>query len=143
MNIKVLYNSKGGSTKKLAEAIADAAGVLAEPIIGGSSLDEADLLFIGDGNYGSTFDKKTKNFIKTLTPDKVKNAVVFGTYGRDLKAIIGAEELLKNQGIKLTGKNFGCPGNLPNKNTNHPEEKDLEAAKKFAINLIQELYNAL
>jgi flavodoxin len=51
MKIAVIYHSRGGNTKIVAEAIAKAAGVSAEPIH--VPLDApVDLLLIGGGVYG-------------------------------------------------------------------------------------------
>jgi flavodoxin len=51
MDIKVLYHSTTGNTKKVAEAIAAEAGVIAQPLTEASGSTSTDILFIGDGVY--------------------------------------------------------------------------------------------
>jgi flavodoxin len=133
MKVKVVYHSKTGNTKKVAEAIAKAVGTTAVQITDKINFDSADLLFIGDGVYGAKPNKITVEFIKTLSSDKVKNVAVFGTYGGQKKAIIGMKELLTNQGINVAEESFGCKGkSWAILNRKHPDVKDLEAAQQFA-----------
>ncbi|MDR1537973.1 MAG: hypothetical protein LBU32_08250 [Clostridiales bacterium] len=91
MKIAVIYQSRGGNTKAVAEAIAKAAGVLAEPI--GKTFDAtADLLFVGGGVYAWGLDKDFKAYLETLSPQNVKRIVPFTTAGgmdktKDIAAI--------------------------------------------------------
>jgi flavodoxin len=133
MKVKVLYHSKTGNTKKVAEAIGKAVGTVAVQITDKINFDSADLLFIGDGVYGMKPNKATAAFIKTLDPNKVKNVAVFGTYGGQKKAIILMKELLKNQGINVIEESFGCKGkSWFILNRNHPDANDLDNAQQFA-----------
>jgi flavodoxin len=133
MKVKVVYHSKTGNTKKVAEAIAKAVGTTAVQITDKINFDSADLLFIGDGVYGAKPSKVTVEFIKTLNADKVKNVAVFGTYGGQKKAIIGMKELLKSQGVNVAEESFGCKGKSWGiLNRKHPDVNDLEAAQQFA-----------
>lgn len=51
MNIRVMYHSQTGNTRKLAESMAGALGVTAEKIADSSIVEPVDMLFIGDGVY--------------------------------------------------------------------------------------------
>ena len=142
MNIKVMYHTKTGNTKKVAEAIAEAVGTLEEPISENNNFDITDILFTGDGVYKGKMNAKTENFIKSLNADKIKNVAVFGTFGGQNKAINGMKELLEKQGIKLVDKSFGCKGRAwIIMNRNHPVEQDLKDAKEFASNIVKEINN--
>lgn len=133
MNIKVLYHSQTGNTKKLAESMAGALGVTAEKIAENSIIEPVDMLFIGDGVYVGGPNKETVSFIKTLNGSLVKKAAVFGTYGGQKKAIITMMELLKEQGINVADESFGCRGkSWVFFNRKHPSMEDLKAAKTFA-----------
>ncbi len=140
MNIKVVYHTTTGNTRKVAEAVAAAAGVKAESIED-SELSSApvDLLFVGDGLYGGKPHKKTVAFISSLDPGKVKNAAVFATYGG--QARIG-EELKKHfqeKGIHLIGEPFTCRGRAwIFINRSHPDESDLNRARAFAKAAVKE-----
>lgn len=76
MKIAVRYHSRGGNTKSVAEAIANAAGIKAEPI--DVPLDEpVDFLFVGGGVYGGVFkgdiDSSLRGYLETLDPNTVKS----------------------------------------------------------------------
>ena len=145
MNIKVIYHSKTGNTKKIAEAIAESIGASVEPISKNIKVDTLDILFIGGGVYFGRADSTTETFIKKLSAENVKNAVVFGTFGGMNKAILSMKDLLRKQGINVIDRSFGCKGavllllNLVNRK--HPNEEDLEAAKEFAIGVVQDIKN--
>lgn len=136
MNIKVMYHSKTGNTKKLAESMAGALGIAAEQISENSLVEPVDepidMLFIGDGVYVGGPDKITASFIKTLNGSLVKNAAVFGTFGGQKKAITAMKELLKKQGINVLDESFGCRGkSWAILNRKHPSPEDLLAANEY------------
>ena len=80
MKIAVRYQSRGGNTKAVAEAIAKAAGIKAEPI--DIPLDAAvDVLFVGGGVYAWTIDSSLKGYLNTLNQDTVKSIAAFSTGG--------------------------------------------------------------
>jgi flavodoxin len=140
MNIKVVYHSRTGNTKKIADTIASELNISAEPVSADLHLDKVDLLFIGDGVYAGKADSKTMNFIKALDVNKVKNAAVFGTYGGMDKAITSMKESLNNQGIHLVDESFACKGQAwLVANRNHPNAEDFTAAKDFAHNVVKQV----
>lgn len=84
MKIAVRYHSRGGNTRTVAEAIANAAGVMAEPIE--VPIDTpVDLLFIGGGFYGGAFkgdiDPALRRYVNGLSSDTVKLLAAFSTAG--------------------------------------------------------------
>ena len=105
MKIAVRYQSRGGNTKAVAEAIASAAGVKAEPI--SVPLDEpVDVLFVGGGVYAWDIDKSLLSYLENLSPEAVKSAAVFTTAGgMDKTGRISA--ILKEKGISV------CQETLP------------------------------
>jgi len=78
VKIAVRYQSRGGNTKAVAEAIAGFAGVTAEPL-DVSIAEPADLLFIGGGVYMRNMDKALKGYLDILSPDMIRSAAVFST----------------------------------------------------------------
>ncbi|MDD3225725.1 MAG: flavodoxin family protein [Clostridium sp.] len=141
MNIKVMYHTTTGNTKKVAEAIGETLGAIPEPILEDSCLDkEVDVLFIGDGNYVSKINSYTEKFIKTLDKSKVKKVAAFGTYGGQTNALLKMKESLKEQGLNVADEVFGCKGKAWLLfNRNHPNVDDLNAAKKFAQNVVKNI----
>jgi flavodoxin len=144
MNIKVMYHSKTGNTKKLAESMAGALGIAAEQISESSLVEpvdeQIDMLFIGDGVYAGGPHRVTASFIKTLNGRLVKNAAVFGTFGGQKKAITIMKELLKKQGINVLDDSFGCRGkSWAILNRKHPSTEDLSAANEFAQSAVKNI----
>ena len=62
MNIRVIYHSKTGNTKKLAESMAGALCVAAETAAESRIVEPVDMLFIGDGVYGGRPDISTVKY---------------------------------------------------------------------------------
>lgn len=138
MNIMVMYHSKTGNTKKLAESMAGALGVSADKIAESSIVEPVDMLFIGDGVYGGRPDISTVNFIRTLNGSLVRNAAVFGTYGGQKKAMEIMKGLLKEQGINVSDESFGCRGkSWAIFNRKHPSTEDLQAANEYARRVLK------
>lgn len=78
MNTAVRYFTRGGNTKKVADAIANAAGVEAKDC-SASLTETVDLLFLGGSVYWGGIDKNLIQFIEKLDPAMVKCVAVFGT----------------------------------------------------------------
>jgi flavodoxin len=99
MKTAVRCQSRGGNAKAVADAIAKAAGVAAEPIT--TPLNEpADLLFVGVGVYALTIDVKLKGYLEALNPIMVKSAAAFTTGGM-LGATGKIADTLKAKGIRV------------------------------------------
>lgn len=134
MDIKVMYHSSTGNTKKLADAIAASFNISAEAIDESTpaSTCKADLLFIGDGIYAGKPNKHTVAFIEGLDPLLVKNAAVFATYGGQDSIGRDIQQLLKNRGINVLEPAFACKGKswwLINRK--HPSAADLDNLREF------------
>ncbi|MBP1928969.1 flavodoxin I [Methanolinea mesophila] len=131
-DIVVLVDSRGGNTRKVAEAIAGALGVtvgdLSAPLPAG-----AKTLFLGSGTYGGKPGESMKKFIEAndFTGRKV---ALFGTSGGPPgaeKMIDAMAEDLSKKGAAIAGR-FHCRGKFLFTNRGHPNAEDLENAKKFA-----------
>jgi flavodoxin len=142
MKIKVVYHSFTGNTEKLACAIADMLNIQAEHI-GKDNIsfsDNVDLLFIGDGIYWNGAHKKTRNYISQLSPETVKNAAVFGTYGNQFKIGDILKNLLIEKGINVVGTPFTCKGkSLGTKNQGHPDENDIKMVCEYTRSIIAQI----
>ena len=135
MNIKVMYNTLTGNTRKVAETIAGELGIEAQKIEKDQApfSEPVDLLFIGDGIYAGKPHKDTVSFIERLTPAIVKNAAVFSTYGG--QDVIGERiaKLLLDKGVNVVGNQFSCKGKCWFfVNRKRPNEDDLEMSRQFA-----------
>lgn len=135
MKTWVLYYSKSGNTKKVAEAIAEELAVpKTEQVPPAYPPENVQLLFLGTGVYGGQPDPKMVEFVRTLNSDRVKNVAVFGTKGGDdNKAIDTVKSLLKEKGINVIDETFSCKGKaFFFINRKKPDSDDIKAAKAFA-----------
>jgi flavodoxin len=135
MNIKVLYWSKTGNTKKVAETMADVLGCNAESILSLRESVSADILFLGAAVY-ATFNHEVNpavtEYIGCLDPAKIGKVVLFCTGFADT-AIGIMRGHLKRRGIPVAENSFFCKGKMfIFFNFGHPNKTDLENAKSFA-----------
>lgn len=134
MNVKVFYQSKTGNTKKVAEAMAAAAGCEAQSVEKANPHVEADLVLIGGAvyaTYNHGIHPNLKRFIESLDPQKIKRAAVFCT-GFQEGANIIMKNLLEKRGIVVDRESFTCKGKFLFFNFGHPDKDDLNNAKDFA-----------
>jgi flavodoxin len=136
MNIKVFYYSKTGNTKKVAEAMAAAAGCEALPVDKAHPTVEADLLLIGGAIYAKDIHSELRRFIDSLDSRKIKRAAVFCTSVMEKKAIAIMKSLLEAKGISVEKESFSCNGKFLWKNPGHPNNEDLDQAKEFVARML-------
>jgi flavodoxin len=144
MNVRVAYYSATGNTRKVADAIAKAAGCAAASIAGkddqaGDDATPVDLLFLGAAVY-ATHDhglhEAVKAFIAGLDPAKVKRVALFSTGFTHSEAAAMLRRLLASRGIPVEADAFFCLGRFALFNLGHPNAADLEAAAAFAEKIV-------
>ena len=132
MNIKVVYHSESGSTKKVAEAIAAAVGVSAEPITDDMQIENVDILFVGGFLKAFTLVKPTKQLLKTIdSPNKAKCVAVFSTSASGKGILKYAKKYINNPAVKVY-EDFKCKGKHNKANPDCPTDEDLKNAREFA-----------
>ena len=130
MEIQVIYFSRTGHTKKVAEAIASELGVKTEDVKN-ARLNENALVFLGSGCYGN---RPAEIMIKFIEDNNFtsKNVALFGTSasgeGIEVKEM---EDILNSKEACIKGK-FFCKGKFLLANRGRPSDEDLDEAKKFA-----------
>lgn len=131
MNIAVRYYSRSGNTKAAAQAIAKAAGVRAISVdeAGAVISEPVDVLFIGGALYAYGLDSHLKNYLKTLTKENVKKAVVFSTSWISKHSIDLMKKALAEKGIPVEEEAFYAK--------NRPDAAKLAEAEQFAAKFIQ------
>jgi flavodoxin len=139
MNIKVIYHSSTGNTKKLAHAIANKLNIQAEPL-GEEPIsfsEPVDLLFIGGGIYFGKVNKRMRSFIDRLDPKMIKNAAVFATYGGQANIGTDIKKLLQNKGLRVVDEPFTCKGQAwVFLNRNHPNETDITKVREYTSKIV-------
>ena len=134
MKIAVRYYSKGGNTKKLAKAIADAVGEKAHTTE--IKLEEdVDILFLGSSVYAAGVDKSVKEFIKGIDV-KVGKVVNFSTAAILKSTYKQVSKLLAEKGIAMDEREFACRGSFMMMHKGKPDAEDCKAAAEFAKKII-------
>lgn len=156
MNVRVLYHSTTGNTALLADAIAGAAGVAAEPIgdnglgssdacAGADSLTDracaqsfpVDLLFIGGPIHMMLPTLPVRRLVARLDPRRVLAVAVFGTYGRVSYVGDAIAWLARRRGLRVVGTPFVRRGQAWGFiNRGRPTEEDLAAAQRWAYEVM-------
>ena len=142
MKAEVIYSSRSGNTKKVADAIAQTLDQVSMAITPDYPLENVEILFLGAGAYANKVDKRMTEFIRTLNNSQVKNVALFGTYGWHKNFLDYMRDLLKSQGINVVDETFSCKGRLfffiYRK---HPNDQDLRQAQEFAKVVYEKLKN--
>jgi flavodoxin len=135
MKIAVRYYTKTGNTKRLAEAVAKAAGTEALPI--STPVEErADILFLGNSYYAFNIDPEVRDFIRSLDKSKVGRIVNFGSAAMLNSTYKKVKAEADKAGIPMDEREFHCKGEFKNFHKGRPNEEDLKAAAAFAKNII-------
>ena len=132
---QVLVYSRGGNTRKLADAIAGELGVKAEDAKT-ASLDKGNgILFMGSGCYGGKPGNEIMQFIEA-NDFKGRIVALFGTSANGHGKQVGImEEALKQKGAKILGIYESTGQFIWFVRRGHPNEEDVAGAKKFAIDM--------
>ncbi|MBR1853461.1 MAG: flavodoxin [Lachnospiraceae bacterium] len=126
MSVAVRYYSRSGNTRAVAEAIAKAAGEVAVSVDAkGAKIEQpVDVLFIGGALYAYGIDSHLKDYLKTLTKEDAKKAVVFSTSWISKHSIDLIKKGLMEAGIPVEEEAFHVKSK--------PSEKNLDEAAEFA-----------
>ena len=131
-DIAVIVFSRGGNTRKIADAIAAELGVPVQDT-NAPLPDGARLVFLGSGTYGGKPGEPMAKFIESGNFSGCRIAL-FGTSGgpEGAKHMMGEmREALLGKGATVIG-DFSCRGKFLFTNRGHPNDEDLANARKFA-----------
>ena len=131
MNIALRYSSRGGNTKKLADAVADALGVTASDV--SVDLEEkADILFLGASVYAGTFDKPVGSFLNKNAAN-IGTIVCFGSSASGKTVLNKVRAWAEATGVNVYNECFNCYGHFLMLHRDRPNEDDCRAAGEFAL----------
>lgn len=154
MKILIIISSTHmGNTRKIAEAMAQAAPVTIAEIenVSDYNLHDYDIVGFGSGIYFGKHDKKIMEFVNKASDNKAYT-FVFSTSGasafeKNNKPLV---DLLKSKNKIVLGC-FGCKGFdkfgpfklVGGINKGHPNEKDFKESQKFIENVIKNYENSI
>ena len=134
MKVAIRYYTRGGNTKKLADAIAEAIGVeaktTAEPLN-----EDVDILFLGSSVYAYGVDDAVKKFIKGIDV-KVGKVVNFSTAAIIKSTYKQVAKLLAEKNIPFAKEEFACRGSFSVMHKGKPDADDCKAAADFAKKIV-------
>ena len=135
MKTAVRYYTKTGNTKRLAEAVAKAAGVEALPI--STPVEEpVDILFLGNSYYAFSIDPEVRAFIRSLNPKQVGRIVNFGSAAMLNSTWKKVKAEADKVGIPVDEREFHCKGEFKGIHKGKPDGEDLKAAEAFARTIL-------
>ena len=135
MKVAVRYYTKTGNTKRLAEAVAKAAGTEALPI-SEPVTEPVDILFLGNSYYAFTIDPEVRNFIRSLDKGKIGRIVNFGTAALMNSTWKKVKAEADKIGIPMDQREFHCKGEFKGAHKGRPNESDLAAAAEFTLKIL-------
>ncbi len=130
--INVIYQSRGGNTQKVAEAIAEQCGVEAVNIVEPHNISGSDLLFVGMGIYAGKPDSSLLDYLDQLPVNAIKGAAVFSTSAAGVDHMELAVNLLEHKGITVYPKHLVLKGRFLLMNKGKPGPEEIAQAKGFA-----------
>ena len=136
MKIAIRYYTKGGNTKKLADAISQATGVAAESVEQPFA-EDVDILFLCSSVYWAGVDEKVKAFLKA-PGHKIGKIVNVSTAALIESTYKQIKSLATEAGIALDKREFHCRGSFAALHRGKPDQNDLENVKKFAKMIVEE-----
>ncbi|MBR1792197.1 MAG: hypothetical protein IJ764_00960 [Bacteroidales bacterium] len=130
MTTAIRYYSKFGHTEKMVNVIRELTGATPQKV--DIPLDEpVDTLYLGCGVFLGKIDGSVVDFIKGLTPDKVRRVICFGSCAIIKSPVPQMRDLLLKQGITLAEEEFTCRGSMGPLHSGHPNETDMAEFRKF------------
>lgn len=135
MKTMIIYFTKSGHTKEIADAMAKEIGITAQSIGENPQVEAVDLLLIGTGIYGGKPSPELEVFLGRLNGKSVKKAVLFSTSMAGIPQSKRVREVLQEKGIEVADEEFSCKGKFLFFSANHPNNADLQAAAQFANKL--------
>jgi flavodoxin len=139
MKIAVVYFSRGGNTRKIAEVIAEELEVTAVDVKKEQpDVSEVDLLVVGSGTYGSKPGKELVTYLENLKPVAGIKAACFSSCasGDASKTLQVMKDILSQKGYSPVDC-FSCLGKflMGLSRRGHPSDEELAQARAFAKKL--------
>lgn len=131
MKTAVIYFTKTGHSKKIAEAIANELNVEAEDVSTSPKLCDVDLLYIVGGIYAGQSDPCMLEYVKSIDSTLVKKAVLLTSCVSKRFKQEMVRKILQENNTEVMHEEYVCQGALGFIGRKHPDEKDLLSAVEF------------
>jgi flavodoxin len=150
----IIYSSKSGNTKKIADSMAsqigcDAIRITSDNALSTVDLKEYDLVFVGTGLFAGTPNEDILRYLRNLNLKTTKLFVLFITWGgaarTDKLVLAKLRTLLESKGQKVFEDHFACYGGWKGilMKRGHPKTEEIKAAGEWAKKLFDGLEKSL
>lgn len=113
------------------ELVGAKADTVAEPLAG-----PVETLYLGAGVFLGKVNSAVIDFINALTPDEVKEVVLFGSCAIIDSPVPQMRQALEAKGIKVSNQSFTCKGSMGPIHRGHPNKADIDGFCKFVQSTI-------
>lgn len=138
MNIAVVYKSKK-CNKKLAIGIGKAINVEPQDISQFDDTKEYDVVFFGASIYGGSVAPDVFAKILTWKKENIKKVVLYSANGFGKNQYQLVIDTLRENGIEVEENVYTCLGQaFFFKNHGHPKAEEVDAAGKFAVEMLKD-----
>ena len=121
--INVIYSSRSGNTKKIADAIAYECEVDAIDVHEPNNITGTDLLFVGMGIYAGKPDGDMLDYLDQLPVNAIKGAAVFSTSATGNDHLGLAINLLEHKGVQVYPRHLLLKGKFLLMNKGKPGKR--------------------
>lgn len=132
MNNQLIYATKTGHSKKIANAIAAELGIEFNNVTDHPTPKDVDLLYIVGGIYGGKSLPEMIDFINSLDSTQIKKAVLITSCVSKKMGQTEVRKILREKGIPVLLEEFICQGNFLLFGMGHPNQADIDDAVLFA-----------
>jgi flavodoxin len=140
---EVVYYSKTGNTKKVAEAIAAELKVTAKNVKTAGTIAPDAFVFLGTGCYGATLPAEIEKFLKKNKFNGHSNGRIMALFTTSAFGSVAERNLIEKQitaqGAIIT-HNFKCFGRFLTAKKGHPTDDELQKAREFARTVTLTMY---
>jgi flavodoxin len=107
IEVRYCSRTKFGNTRRIAEAIAEGAGIKAVSIDDEPKLTEkADILFLGGAPYANIMAPELREYAENLDPAMVGRIVLFTTSNWSRRTVLALKKIFKGKGITVSEDYF-------------------------------------
>lgn len=138
MKTAVIYYSKLGHSKKIADAISQELNVSSQDVRKNPQLDDLDELYIVSGIYGGKSAPVLLEYLKTLDHQHVKVAHLLTSSAGKTTRASEVRAVLTDRGIPVGKEEFTCQGAILFVGIGHPNKADIENAIRFVRSTSQQ-----
>jgi len=138
MRTAVVYLTRSGHSRTIAQAIATALQVPAQDIKTGPKLSGVDLLFVVGGIYAGGSDPAMMAYAEALDRGMVKKAALVTSCASGKNRQDALRAALERKGIEVLPDEFVCKGRFLFLRIGHPDKTEIANAVSFAQVIVAE-----